>query len=151
MILNYTLMLYSALFFAREQKKSKIERFRAGFLNRWVVTHFWVGCTCSWVAKTSATVVFMLYLGRQIVHYCVLWVTNYWTLRNTGFENQFCYKLSFFQSKVREEIQRVIGSERLPSLADKSRLPYTEATIIEIQRVGNIGMIHLKSLVNFGC
>ncbi len=45
----------------------------------------------------------------------------------------------FKQSNVREEIRRVIGSERHPCLSDKSKMPYTEATIIEIQRVGNIG------------
>jgi hypothetical protein len=44
-----------------------------------------------------------------------------------------------FQSKVREEILRVIGRDRMPTLADKSRLPFTEAVIIEIQRLGNIG------------
>ena len=40
---------------------------------------------------------------------------------------------------MREEILRVIGTERLPSLSDKSRMPYTEAAVVEIQRVGNIG------------
>ena len=42
------------------------------------------------------------------------------------------------QDKVREEINRVIGKERLPSLSDKQLMPYTEAVIQEIQRVGNI-------------
>jgi cytochrome P450 len=42
------------------------------------------------------------------------------------------------QSKVREEIFRVVGKERLPSLSDKQLMPYTEATMLEIQRLGNI-------------
>jgi hypothetical protein len=36
----------------------------------------------------------------------------------------------------------VIGPARQATLSDKSKMPYTEATIIEIQRVGNIGMDH---------
>ena len=42
------------------------------------------------------------------------------------------------QSRVREEILMVIGKERPPSLSDKQQMPYTEATIQEIQRLGNI-------------
>ena len=42
------------------------------------------------------------------------------------------------QAKVREEIYQAIGKDRQPSLADKQKMPYTEATILEIQRMGNI-------------
>ena len=42
------------------------------------------------------------------------------------------------QTKVREEILRVIGSNRVPSLKDRVDLPYTEATIMEVQRLANI-------------
>lgn len=42
------------------------------------------------------------------------------------------------KSKVRQEILEVVGTERQPCLSDKIKMPYTEATIIEIQRVGNI-------------
>ena len=42
------------------------------------------------------------------------------------------------QDKVQEELDRVVGRSRLPSLADGKRLPYTEAVIQEIHRMASI-------------
>jgi hypothetical protein len=42
------------------------------------------------------------------------------------------------QSRVRDEIFRVIGPDVAPSLSHRSSMPFTEATILEIQRLGNI-------------
>lgn len=39
------------------------------------------------------------------------------------------------QKKVQAEIDTVLGPDRVPSLTDKSMLPYTEATIMEVQRM----------------
>ncbi len=41
------------------------------------------------------------------------------------------------QEKVYQELVSVVGKER-PSITDKPRLPYTEATLMEIQRMANI-------------
>ena len=42
------------------------------------------------------------------------------------------------QEAVRAEILETIGNERLPALADRARLLYTEAVICEVQRFGSI-------------
>ncbi|XP_029018465.1 cytochrome P450 2U1 [Betta splendens] len=39
------------------------------------------------------------------------------------------------QGKVQAELDRVVGNNRVPSLTDKGRLPFTEATIMEVQRL----------------
>ncbi|XP_010886716.2 cytochrome P450 2U1 [Esox lucius] len=39
------------------------------------------------------------------------------------------------QEKVQAEIDAVVGPDRVPSLTDKGSLPFTEATIMEVQRM----------------
>ncbi|XP_014664608.1 PREDICTED: cytochrome P450 2F3-like [Priapulus caudatus] len=53
------------------------------------------------------------------------------------------------QSKVRTEIDEVIGT-RLPTYEDRLKMPYTEATCMELQRIGNIGMSLLLRTVTKG-
>ncbi|GMT08456.1 hypothetical protein PENTCL1PPCAC_30630, partial [Pristionchus entomophagus] len=50
----------------------------------------------------------------------------------------FLAKNQLAQEKLREEVHRVIGFDRLPSLDDKNKMLYTQATIHEIQRLANI-------------
>jgi len=38
------------------------------------------------------------------------------------------------QQQAQEEIDRVIGSDRLPSLSDRVNLPYVEAIFLEVLR-----------------
>merc|ERR1719445_974738 len=42
------------------------------------------------------------------------------------------------QRKVQEELDRVVGQNRHPSVRDRPNLPYTEAVLMEIQRYANI-------------
>ncbi|XP_035668515.1 cytochrome P450 2U1-like [Branchiostoma floridae] len=47
------------------------------------------------------------------------------------------------QEKVQDEIDRVVGKDRLPSLIDRSNLPYTEATMMEVSRLRLTGPLSL--------
>ncbi|KAF7661865.1 hypothetical protein LDENG_00251450 [Lucifuga dentata] len=50
----------------------------------------------------------------------------------------YLIKYPHIQEKVQAEIDRVIGQSCQPTMADKPNLPYTDAVIHEIQRMGNI-------------
>ncbi|XP_070410183.1 cytochrome P450 2J6-like isoform X2 [Nothobranchius furzeri] len=50
----------------------------------------------------------------------------------------FLIRNPHIQEKVKAEIDRVIGPSRRPTMADKPSMPFTNAVIHEIQRMGNI-------------
>ncbi|KAM9386091.1 cytochrome P450 2J6-like [Pholidichthys leucotaenia] len=52
------------------------------------------------------------------------------------------------QEKVQAEIDAVIGPSRQPSMADREKMPYTNAVVHEIQRMGNILPLNLVRSAN---
>lgn len=45
------------------------------------------------------------------------------------------------QLKIQKELDDVIGRDRMPRWGDRTRLPYVEATIAEVQRIGTVAAI----------
>ncbi|KAG8226720.1 hypothetical protein J437_LFUL004370 [Ladona fulva] len=68
------------------------------------------------------------------------------TTSNTlGFATLFMVRYPEIQAKVHEELDRVIGRDRIPTLDDKPNLPYMNAVLLEVQRYCNVAaqsMLH---------
>ncbi|XP_071403598.1 cytochrome P450 2J4-like [Centroberyx affinis] len=52
------------------------------------------------------------------------------------------------QERVQAEIDTVVGSSRQPSVTDRENMPYTDAVIHEIQRMGNILPLNVPHMAN---
>lgn len=64
--------------------------------------------------------------GMETIKSSLLWMIVF-MLRNPDIKRS-----------VQEELDSVVGRERLPTLDDMMNLPYTEATILETLRMSNI-------------
>uniref|UniRef100_A0A4W6D4J4 Uncharacterized protein n=1 Tax=Lates calcarifer TaxID=8187 RepID=A0A4W6D4J4_LATCA len=59
-----------------------------------------------------------------------------------------CFLFSLCAERVQAEIDTVVGSSRQPSLSDREKMPYTDAVIHEIQRMGNILPLNIFHMAN---
>lgn len=51
------------------------------------------------------------------------------------------------QKKVQDELDRVVGTERLPSLEDRGNLPYTDAVLKETLRLNPVAPLGIEILI----
>ncbi|XP_072484676.1 cytochrome P450 2C23-like isoform X2 [Notamacropus eugenii] len=52
------------------------------------------------------------------------------------------------QAKIQEEIDRVIGPNRVPSIKDRQDMPYVDAVVHEVQRFSNLSPLNVPHAVN---
>ncbi|XP_072013333.1 cytochrome P450 2U1-like [Amphiura filiformis] len=53
------------------------------------------------------------------------------------------------QEKIHAELDSEVGRNRMPTLKDRPRLPYTEATLLEMQRIGSITPLGVPRAATF--
>ena len=72
------------------------------------------------------TVFDLLFAGAESTALTLIWSINYFLHHPDVLE------------KVQEEIEKVLGKNKKPSMIDKQKMPYVEATIMEIQRMADV-------------
>jgi hypothetical protein len=86
--------------------------------------------------------------GNKSVYFAVLdlFIAGAETTSTTlMWEFLYLAKFPHVQKKLQEEISRVVGNSRLPSLTDRPSMPYTEAVIHEVMRYSSLvalGVMH---------
>uniref|UniRef100_A0A8C2K1U4 Cytochrome P450, family 2, subfamily V, polypeptide 1 n=1 Tax=Cyprinus carpio TaxID=7962 RepID=A0A8C2K1U4_CYPCA len=62
----------------------------------------------------------------------------------------FVYMMKYpeIQEKVQEEIDKVVGRSRRPNIDDRPSMPYTDAVIHEVQRMGNVVPLSVPRMTN---
>ncbi|KAK2884277.1 hypothetical protein Q8A67_017914 [Cirrhinus molitorella] len=62
----------------------------------------------------------------------------------------FVYMMKYpeIQEKVQEEIDKVVGLSCRPNMDDRSSMPYTDAVIHEVQRMGNVVPLSVPRMTN---
>ncbi|KAK1164243.1 cytochrome P450 2J2-like [Acipenser oxyrinchus oxyrinchus] len=58
----------------------------------------------------------------------------------------YIMKYPEIQEKIQAEIDSMIGQARQPSMEDKPNMPYTEAVIHEVQRMGNVAPLNVPRM-----
>jgi len=78
-----------------------------------------------------------------------LFVAGYDTTTST-LRWAFCFLCTWpeVQRRLRAEILAVVGEERPPTLADRPRMPYTEAVLMETQRLGDIAPVGIEHVTS---
>ena len=65
------------------------------------------------------------------------------SLTSYKLRSNFTHSNQDVQDELRKEIFEVIGNDKQPSLSERINMPYTEATILEIQRQAVIGKYYI--------
>ncbi|XP_016404253.1 cytochrome P450, family 2, subfamily V, polypeptide 1 isoform X2 [Sinocyclocheilus rhinocerous] len=62
----------------------------------------------------------------------------------------FVYMMKYpeIQEKVQQEIDKVVGRSRRPNIDDRPSMPYTDAVIHEVQRMGNVVPLSVPRVTN---
>ncbi len=93
--------------------------------------------------------------GHLRIYMCSLFFAGSTNTSNTMRWALYCMlRYPEVQTAVQTELEKVIGRERMPLMSDKEFLPYTMATLLEIQRFGStapFGPMHVAACDTISC